>query len=117
MVTLAQSRTIGGAGNQGNIMIAKKHLHPNATKLFLNWLLSWEGQKVRQELVQGDPPPPTLRIDNVPLGKVRPQDQIKPDINYVMAFGSKEVETEVERSRKLAVSLWKCVQTKGPSNC
>ena len=117
VVKLAQSRTIGGAGNQGNIMIAKKPMHPNATKLFLNWLLSWEGQKIRQELVKGDPPPPTLRIDNVPLGKVRPQDRIKPDINYVMAFGSKEVETEVERGRKLAVSLWKCVQTKGPANC
>jgi ABC-type Fe3+ transport system substrate-binding protein len=117
VVTLTQSRTIGGAGNHGQIMVAKNPASPNATKLFLNWLLSWEGQKVRQELAEGEVPPPTLRIDNVPAGRVRPQDQIKPGLKYIMVFGSKEVEAEVERGRVLAGDIWKCVQLKGPSNC
>ena len=37
--------TYGTAGS-GNLAIIKNHPHPNATKVFVNWLLSKEGQEV-----------------------------------------------------------------------
>jgi len=37
--------TYGTAGS-GNLAIIKNHPHPNATKVFVNWLLSKEGQEI-----------------------------------------------------------------------
>jgi iron(III) transport system substrate-binding protein len=50
--------TYGTAGS-GNLVIIKNHPHPNATKVFVNWLLSKEGQEIwTKELSQ-----PTRRWD------------------------------------------------------
>jgi iron(III) transport system substrate-binding protein len=35
-----------GTGGSGNLAVIKKPAHPNATKIFVNWLLSREGQEV-----------------------------------------------------------------------
>jgi len=35
-----------GTGGSGNLAILKNPAHPNATKVFVNWLLSREGQEV-----------------------------------------------------------------------
>ncbi len=35
-----------GTGGSGNLMVIKNPPHPNATKVFVNWLLSKEGQEI-----------------------------------------------------------------------
>ncbi len=35
-----------GTGGSGNVAMVKDHPHPNATKVFINWLLNKEGQEV-----------------------------------------------------------------------
>ena len=119
VVTLAQSRTIGGAGSAGLIAAAKNPPHPNAQKLLINWWLSREGQTFRQELSAEteEAPAPTLRIDDIPQGKVLSSELIQPDVDYVMVFGSPEIEATVEEGRVLASDLWKCIEIQGPAAC
>jgi len=67
------------AGTNGSCpAIFKNPPHPNATKVFINWLLSREGQKIISS-ARGEP---SARID-VPT--VSPEDAPKPGIKYLNA--------------------------------
>jgi ABC-type Fe3+ transport system substrate-binding protein len=75
------------AGTNGSCpAIFKNPLNPNATKVFINWLLSRNGQKVISE-ARGEP---SARTD-VPA--VRPDDAPKPGIKYLYAH-KEEVMTK-----------------------
>lgn len=50
--------TYGTAGS-GNLAIIKNHPHPNATKVFVNWLLGKEGQEIWTKTLSQ----PTRRLD------------------------------------------------------
>lgn len=94
--------SIGG----GTVNLADSAPHPNAAKLFINWLLSREGQIAWQENVQQ----PSLRLD-VPRGDLDPTSIPKPGVSYVNG-GTEEffatstddvgviVNTALERSRR-----------------
>jgi len=80
-------------GIDGTIAVARKNPHPNATKLFLNWLLSREGQTVIQATKKVEALRPdglhtrqTLRKDGIPRGLVDP----------VTAFSYKEQYTGLD---------------------
>jgi len=70
-----------GSGS-GNVGILNKAPHPNAARVFVNWLLSREGQKAFQRIVGGD----SLRTDI-------PKDQVPPDIRRTE--GVKYLNTDV----------------------
>lgn len=55
---LFKEGTYGTAGS-GNLAIIKNHPHPNATKVFVNWLLSKEGQEIWTKTLSQ----PTRRLD------------------------------------------------------
>ena len=79
------------AENGGAIMIPKNVPHPNATKLFVNWLLTREGQTVMHEVAgrRGWSEDQvhtmvTLREDGIPLGpRVDPRAVRDPNVDYV----------------------------------
>ena len=77
---VAEAPTLSLGGSTKVINIPKNPPHRDATKLFINWWLSFDGQSARQEL-GGSGPPPTLRIDNVPQGNVADED-LREDRDY-----------------------------------
>lgn len=55
----------GGIDYGGSIAVLDSAPHPHATKLFLNWYLTREGQNARQTLLDRKYPNPSLRSDVV----------------------------------------------------
>jgi iron(III) transport system substrate-binding protein len=68
--------------NNGGVTIIDKAPHPNAAKLYVNWMLSKEGQAIWQREV-GDN---SLRVD-IPKDGVNPLFVLKPGGNYTMVGG------------------------------
>jgi ABC-type Fe3+ transport system substrate-binding protein len=70
-----------GPGN-GSLVMLDQAPHPNAAKLYVNWLLSREGQRVWQEAIEE----PSLRVD-IPKEGLAASAVPKPGISYVNAAG------------------------------
>jgi ABC-type Fe3+ transport system substrate-binding protein len=70
-----------GPGN-GSLVLLDQGPHPNAAKLYVNWLLSREGQRVWQQTVEE----PSLRVD-VPKDGLPAYIVPKPGLAYVNAAG------------------------------
>lgn len=68
----------------GAVAVFDKAPHPNAAKLYVNWLLSKQGQMTWQRII-GDP---SLRID-IPKDGLEPSVVPKPDVKYT-ATGTEE---------------------------
>jgi ABC-type Fe3+ transport system substrate-binding protein len=58
--------------------------HPNATKLFVNWVLSREGQSAWQKYTEVN----SLRMD-IPKGDLPPDDVPQKGVNYFMLNAAK----------------------------
>ncbi len=69
--------------SSGNIALFNRTPHPNAAKVFINWLLSREGQMVSQKV---DPEKDSLRID-IPKEDVLPHVRRKKGVNYTILAG------------------------------
>jgi len=67
-----------GAGNDPASMLATAP-HPNASKVFLNWVLSREGQMAFQKITKEN----SLRIDIPKLGVVDPDLMLDPKRDYL----------------------------------
>ncbi len=82
------SAMMSASGLDGLIMLPKNPPHPNATKLFVNWLFSREGQTLVQGkatlrmAVDGFHDRQSLRVDDIPKGLVRPSEAWDPNIKY-----------------------------------
>ncbi len=74
----------------GTISLMARSPHPNAAKVFINWLLSREGQMVWQERTKQN----SLRID-IPKDGLRPENTPIPGQTYT--FHSTE---ELDHARK-----------------
>ncbi len=93
-------------GIDGTITVARNNPHPNATKLFVNWLLSREGQTVIQATKKVRSPDElhtrqTLRTDGIPRGLVDPATAFSYDKQYV----GLDFDPNVEQLRE-AVTQW-----------
>jgi iron(III) transport system substrate-binding protein len=78
-----ESRTIS-AGNVGSIVLPSQPPHPNATRVFVNWLLSREGQTAFQRTVNTpNNSEESLRTD-IPKDMVRSEVRRKDGINYLL---------------------------------
>ena len=66
------------------LALLNKAPHPNAARLFTNWLLSREGQTIYQELAaSAGSPSESLRVD-VPKEVIPPIYRRVPGVDYVM---------------------------------
>lgn len=101
---LRERPVVGGSGASNNIMVANQRPHPNATKLFINWFLSKDGQTVMQTMSDRIPDQ-TFRLDVTERGKVRKSDMRQPGVDYLTlehdpAIQKKRV-TEMKRAQEL----------------
>ncbi len=78
------------APSGGAVGLMDRAPHPNAARLFVNWLLSKEGQITWQQAVHL----PSLR-DDIPKDKLYPFDVPKPGVKYVS--GGTEEYSRVDR--------------------
>ena len=65
---------IQASGSSSNMMIPTNRPNPNATKLWVNWFLSKEGQTIMHTMAQDDPNP-TLRTDVTDFGNTLPYER------------------------------------------
>jgi ABC-type Fe3+ transport system substrate-binding protein len=78
---VTETETIRGTGSSNSVYIFNQAPHPNAAKLYVNWLLSKEGQTIYQD----DPINPgqaaSLRVD-IPPGTLDEEDIRDPNKDY-----------------------------------
>lgn len=86
-------------GGFGVVSLVSNHPHPNAAKVFLNWLLSREGQITFQDTTfKAGEPRNSLRID-IPKNTVPPEYLLKEGVQYWREGATGD--REVEEARKL----------------
>ncbi len=79
---LKERPLLQGTGSRNNLMVVNRRPHPNATKVFVNWFLSKEGQTIMQTK-SNRTPDQSFRNDITELGKVSPAEVRRPDIDYM----------------------------------
>jgi ABC-type Fe3+ transport system substrate-binding protein len=89
----------GIVSHSGNLTLMKNAPHPNAARIFINWLLSREGQIETQRVLAKIQPADSRRID-IPKDDV-PQDVRRKDGIRYMDMDSRPEYSDVEPVRKL----------------
>jgi ABC-type Fe3+ transport system substrate-binding protein len=79
---LKEGEIMGGGSCCMSVM--SKAPHPNATKLFVNWVLSKEGQSAWQKYTEVN----SLRVD-IPKSELDPDDVPRKGVNYFMLNSAK----------------------------
>lgn len=106
---LKERPVVGGSGASNNIMVANQRPHPNATKLFVNWFLSKEGQTAMQT-TSDRIPHQTFRLDVTERGKVRKSDMRQPGVDYLTLEHDPEIQKRRVAEMKRAEDLYLQVQ-------
>ena len=106
---LKERPVVGGSGASNNIMVANQRPHPNATKLFVNWFLSKEGQTAMQT-TSDRIPDQTFRLDVTERGKVRKSDMRQPGVDYLTLEHDPEIQKRRVAEMKQAEDLYLQVQ-------
>jgi ABC-type Fe3+ transport system substrate-binding protein len=94
------------SSGQGMIGVVTNRPHPNAARLFVNWLLSREGQTVRQGMTT-EPIIPTLRDDAIPVGKTREGERRVPGVNYWFPMADHDFIEGMEEARLWTIKLYR----------
>ena len=97
-----------GAGlvsGYGALVLPKSPPHPSAAKVFVNWLLSREGQLTLQKALSGsqEEPPDSLRID-IPKDDIPADNRRRDGIDY-MDLDSREEWMQRDGYVKLVQSI------------
>ena len=98
-------KTIGPTGSSNNVAVLNRRPHPNAAKLYINWLLSREGQTVWMD----DPDEeqnPTLRTDDIPFGTTDPDDRRLPGVTYLIILAEPEILAKRDEALQFASDLY-----------
>jgi iron(III) transport system substrate-binding protein len=90
---------VGSGG--GNVMLVNRAPHPSAARVFINWLLSREGQIVFQTLEAGKN---SLRTD-IPKDDVPERARILPGVKYALL--DDPAYADLETVRRFVAELWK----------
>ncbi len=78
-----EAPTISPGGNSTMVLLNRAP-HPNASKVFINWFLSREGQTVFQQLMnRPDTIFDSMRTD-IPKDPIPPENRRRPGVKYVM---------------------------------
>ena len=98
------------AGSGGSFSVAPNQPHPNATKLWVNWLLSREGMTtVQATLGEGESPPHdrvSLRDDAIPVGQTDPAFRREADVLYNTLFMNPAAAAMVSDIAQLKVKIF-----------
>ena len=78
---MREGGVLSGAGSLNNMVVLADEPHPNATKLFVNWFLSQEGQSTMHQLAAQESDQ-TLRTDVTDFGKTRDFERRDNDRDY-----------------------------------
>ncbi|HWP60383.1 MAG TPA: extracellular solute-binding protein [Candidatus Acidoferrales bacterium] len=103
---LKERPTLQGTGASNNIAVVNRRPHPNATKLFINWFLSKEGQTAVHTKSE-QTPDQTFRIDVTEVGKLNPAEMRKPGVDYLMLEHDPEVQKKRITLMKRAEELYR----------
>jgi ABC-type Fe3+ transport system substrate-binding protein len=102
---------LGASGASNNLTVVNRRPHPNATKLFVNWFLSKEGQTVMHTKSEGIPDQ-TLRVDVTEMGKVNEDEVRKPGVEYLMLEHDPAILKKRERMMNRAEELYREIRGK-----
>jgi iron(III) transport system substrate-binding protein len=83
------------ASGWGNVALINRPSHPSAARVFLNWLLTKEGQTA-YSLSSGDP---SRRLD-VPTGHIDPQYIPEPGKSYILSESEDILLAQPEQAKK-----------------
>ncbi len=103
--TLKERPTIQGTGSSNNIMVVNRRPNPNAARLFVNWLLSKDGQTTIH-LKSARSPDPTFRLDVTEQGKVMKAELRRSGVEYLTLAHDPEVQKKRVRALKNAEKLF-----------
>ena len=103
--------TLQGTASSTNIMVVNRRPHPNATRLFINWFLSKEGQTIRHT-ISSRSPPPTFRVDVTEMGKVIKAEIRKPGVEYLTLVHDPEIQKKRLEMLKRAEQLYRNIRGK-----
>lgn len=108
---LKERPTLQGTSSSTNIMVVNRRPHPNATRLFINWFLSKEGQSIRHTMSSRSPPQ-TFRDDVTEMGKVLKAEMRKPGVEYLTLAHDPEIQKKRLAMLKRAEELYKKIRGK-----
>jgi len=87
----------GTAIIDGFVMVAAKAPHPNAAKVFANWLMSKHGQTILQE-IDGLP---VTRLDVAPPKFIPPTDKLSNTVDSMAVANGPELKKEINNWREI----------------
>jgi iron(III) transport system substrate-binding protein len=92
---------VGLGSSVGNMGLLNNAPHPNAAKVFINWLLSREGQFTLQTARSraGIDTSNSLRID-IPKDMIPPEERLQDNVNYI------DVQTPERMAENLALKVF-----------
>ena len=99
VLDVAWKEGAGIVSHSGNLALMKNAPHPNAARIFINWLLSREGQIETQRVLAKIQPADSRRTD-IPKDDVPPDVRRKDGIRY-MDMDSRPEYSDIEPVRKL----------------
>jgi len=103
--------TLQGTGSSNSIMVVNRRPHPNATRLFLNWFLSKEGQTI-VHTKSTRVPDQSFRVDVTEMGKVHKAEMRRPGVKYLTLAHDPEVQKKRVWALKNAEKLYKQIRNK-----
>ena len=99
------------SGASNNLTVVNRRPHPNATKLFVNWFLSKEGQTVMHTKSEGIPDQ-SLRVDVTERGKLDEDEMRKSGVDYLMLEHDPEIMKKRDRVMNRAEELYREIRGK-----
>ena len=101
--------TLQGTGSSNNIMVLNRRPHPNATKLFVNWFLTKEGQTIRHTKSKGTPDQ-SFRVDVTEMGKVHEAEMRRPGVEYLTIVHDPVLQQKRREATKWVDELYRKLQ-------
>jgi len=101
--------TLQGTGSSNNIMVLNRRPHPNATKLFVNWFLTKEGQTIRHTKSKGTPAQ-SFRVDVTEMGKVHEAEMRRPGVEYLTIVHDPVLQQKRREATKWVDELYRKLQ-------
>ena len=98
-------KTIAPTGSANNVAVLNRRPNPNAAQLYVNWLLSREGQTVWMDDPEEDQNP-SLRTDDIPFGTTDDDERRKPGVTYLIIVAEPEILAKRDEALQFASDLY-----------
>ena len=97
--------SLSSTSSTHNVVVPINQPHPNATKLWINWFLSQEGQTLTHTIVEvlGEP---TFRVDVTDWGKTNPLDRRVEGKSYYSFGTNPELVAKRQEAGDYVTAVW-----------